>query len=312
MGGQQRAGLVRQIERLGGRRSVQESGQGGRDVGDSSRGARAPAAAGRRRRGRRRGPPPRRGGERPAAGGPGGRSPGGAARQVRGMEEGPRGDAVKKWMQLALGIVTSIGGFFDMGAMATSAQAGANFRYQLLWVVAIATLLVIFLVEMSGRFAAVSGKALPDAIREHFGFTFWLIPFLVLTVAHLLVLGTEIGGLCLSLHLVTGLPTPLWALPVAVLLWLFLWRSTFNTIENSTSLLGLITLAFVVAAIYHHPPVREVVAGLAPSLPRQDPAKYWAIAVSIVGATLSPYLFYFYSSGAVEDGWDKSYVGVNR
>ncbi|MFL6200945.1 MAG: Nramp family divalent metal transporter [Thermoanaerobaculia bacterium] len=219
---------------------------------------------------------------------------------------------MKKWMQLALGILTSIGGFFDMGNMATSAQAGANYRYQLLWTVAFATLLVIFLVEMSGRFAAATRKALPDAIREHLGFTVWLVPFLVLTVAHLLVLGTEIGGLCLSLHLVTGLPTSLWALPVAVLLWLFLWRSTFNTIENSTSLLGLITVAFVVAAIWHHPPVREVVAGLVPSLPRQDPTKYWAIAVSIMGAVLAPYLFYFYSSGAVEDHWDRSYVGVNR
>jgi Mn2+/Fe2+ NRAMP family transporter len=215
-------------------------------------------------------------------------------------------------MQLALGILTSIGGFFDMGAMATSVQAGANYRYRLLWVVALSTLLVIFLVEMSGRFAAVTRKALPDAIREHLGFTVWLVPFLVLTVAQFLVLGTEIGGICLSLHLVTGLPTPMWALPVAVLLWLFLWRSTFNTIENSTSLLGLITVAFVVAAISHHPPVREVVAGLVPSLPRQDPTKYWAIAVSIIGAVLSPYLFYFYSSGAVEDGWDRSYVGINR
>jgi len=219
---------------------------------------------------------------------------------------------VKKWMQLALGILTSIGGFLDMGALATSAQAGANYRYQLLWAIAFSTLLVVFLVEMSGRFAAVTRKALPDAIREHLGFTVWLVPFLVLTIAQLLVLGTEIGGICLALHLVTGLPTPVWALPVAVLLWLFLWRSTFSTIEHSTSLLGLITLAFVVAAISHHPPVREIAAGLVPSLPAQEPLKYWGIAVSIVGAVLSPYLFYFYSSGTVEDGWDRSYVGVNR
>lgn len=219
---------------------------------------------------------------------------------------------MKKWMQLALGILTSIGGFLDMGALATSAQAGANYRYQLLWAIAFSTLLVVFLVEMSGRFAAVTRKALPDAIREHLGFTVWLVPFLVLTIAQLLVLGTEIGGICLALHLVTGLPTPVWALPVAVLLWLFLWRSTFSTIEHSTSLLGLITLAFVVAAISHHPPVREIAAGLVPSLPAQEPLKYWGIAVSIVGAVLSPYLFYFYSSGTVEDGWDRSYVGVNR
>jgi Mn2+/Fe2+ NRAMP family transporter len=219
---------------------------------------------------------------------------------------------LKKWLQLGLGILTSIGGFLDMGNLATSAQAGANYRFRLLWAVALATLIVIFLVEMSGRFAAATKQALPDAIREHLGFTVWLVPFLVLTVGQFLVLGTEIGGICLALHLVTGLPTSLWALPVAVLLWLFLWRSTFNTIENSTSVLGLITLAFVVAAVLHHPPVKDVVAGLVPSLPPKEPLKYWAIAVSILGATLAPYLFYFYSSGAVEDKWDASYIGVNR
>ena len=219
---------------------------------------------------------------------------------------------MKKAMQLALGIVTSVGGFFDIGNIATSAQAGARFRFQLLWPLLLGTLLVIFLVEMSGRFAAVSRKALPDAIREHFGFTFWLVPFLVLTLVHFLVLGSEIGGICFALHLVTGLPTPLWALPVAVLTWLFLWRSTFSTIENSTSLLGLITLVFVVAVFRHHPPLGEILAGVLPSLPQHDPEKYWAMAVAILGAVLSPYLFYFYSSGAVEDEWDRSYVGVNR
>ncbi|MES1243597.1 MAG: divalent metal cation transporter [Acidobacteriota bacterium] len=219
---------------------------------------------------------------------------------------------MKKALALTLGIVTSIGGFLDMGALATSAQAGASYRFQLLWTIGLATLLVIFLVEMSGRFAAATRKALPDAIREHFGFTFWLVPFFVLSLSHLLVLGTEIGGICFALHLVSGLPTSFWALPVGVLLVTFLWRSTFNTIEDSTSLLGLITLAFVVAAVSHHPPMKDLLAGFVPTLTAEEPLKYWGIAVSIVGAVLSPYLFYFYSSGAVEDDWDSSFIGVNR
>jgi Mn2+/Fe2+ NRAMP family transporter len=219
---------------------------------------------------------------------------------------------LRKATQLTLGIVTGIGGFFDIGNLATSAQAGASFRFRLLWALALGTILVIFLVEMSGRFAAVTRKALPDAIREHFGFNFWLVPFVVLTVVHFLVLASEIGGICFALHLVTGLPPAVWALPVAVLVWLFLWRSTFGTIENSTSLLGLLTLAFVVAAVHHHPPSRELLAGLLPSLPHHNPAKYWFIAVSILGSVIAPYLFYFYSSGAVEDKWDASYIGVNR
>jgi Mn2+/Fe2+ NRAMP family transporter len=218
----------------------------------------------------------------------------------------------KKAATLALGILTSVGGFFDVGNIATSTQAGAVFRLQLLWPLVFGTVLMIFLVEMSGRFAAVTKLALPDAIRTHLGFTAWLVPFIVLSLVHFLVLGAEIGGICFALHLISGLPVPFWALPVAVLLWLFLWRSTFGAIENSSSLLGLITLAFVFAAWRHHPPAGQILAGMAPSLPHHDPARYWFMAVSLIGAAITPYVFYFYSSGAVEDKWDESYVGVNR
>jgi Mn2+/Fe2+ NRAMP family transporter len=219
---------------------------------------------------------------------------------------------MKKAATLALGILTSVGGFFDVGNLATSAQAGAVFRLQLLWPLLLGTILVIFLIEMSGRFAAVTRQALPDAIRTHLGFATWLVPFLVLSLVHFLVLGAEIGGICFALHLVTGLPTPVWALPVAVLVWLFLWRASFSAIENSTSLLGLLTLAFVVAAWQHRPPTGQILAGMLPTLPHHDPARYWFIAVSLLGAVIAPYMFYFYSSGAVEDKWDDSYIGVNR
>ena len=219
---------------------------------------------------------------------------------------------MKKALTLALGILTSVGGFFDVGNIATCAQAGASYRFQLLWAMILATVLIIFLVEMSGRFAAASGKALPDAIREHFGFTFWIVPFVVLTIVHIMVLAAEIGGIAFAVHLVSGLPVQLVALPIAILVWLFLWRSTFSTIENSTSILGLITLCFVVAAWKHRPDMQQLIAGSLPSAPSHDPAHYWFIAISIIGAVIAPYLLYFYSSGAVEDKWDKSYIGVNR
>ncbi|WP_143749575.1 divalent metal cation transporter, partial [Caballeronia arvi] len=43
-----------------------------------------------------------------------------------------------------------------------------------------------------------------------------------------------------------------------------------------------------------------------------DAANYWFTAVSILGASITPSLYLFYSSGAVEDHWDQSYLGANR
>jgi Mn2+/Fe2+ NRAMP family transporter len=69
--------------------------------------------------------------------------------------------------------VTSIGGFLEAGSIATPAPAGAPFSYRFLWPIALGTLCIILLVEMSGRLAAISHHPLPSAIREHSGFRYF-------------------------------------------------------------------------------------------------------------------------------------------
>ncbi|MEG4076000.1 divalent metal cation transporter [Microcoleus sp. Pol14C2] len=219
---------------------------------------------------------------------------------------------MNKIREIALGIVTSIGGFLDVGAIATAAEAGSSFEFQLIWTIVLGTICVIALVEMSGRLAAVSKHTLADAVRERLGFNFFIFPLIAEVIVDFLVLGAEIGGVCIALQLVTGISFQWWALPVAFAIWLLLWKGTFGLIENGISFLGLITLAFVVATFKLRPALPAVAEGLLPTVPQQDTAHYLFIAVSILGALISPYLFYFYSSGAVEDKWDRSHLGVNR
>jgi len=219
---------------------------------------------------------------------------------------------MNKIIQIALGILTSIGGFLDVGAIATSAEAGSVFGFQLIWVVILGTICVMFLVEMAGRLTAVSKHTLIDAIREHFGFRFQLVLLCTEITIDFLVLASEIGGVCIALQLVTGISFQWWALPVAFTIWLIIWKGKFDVIENGVAFLGLITLVFVVATFKLHPSLTTIGAGLLPTLPQHDTAHYLFVAVSILGAILSPYLFYFYSSGAREDEWDEEYLGVNR
>lgn len=49
-----------------------------------------------------------------------------------------------------------------------------------------------------------------------------------------------------------------------------------------------------------------------PSLPSHDPANYCYLAVSIIGPIITPFMFFFYSPGAIEEKWDRSYLGLNR
>jgi Mn2+/Fe2+ NRAMP family transporter len=219
---------------------------------------------------------------------------------------------MKKIFEIALGIVTSVGGFLEIGSIATAAQAGAEFRFQLLWAILLGGLCVAFLVEQAGRLSAVSGHTVPAAIRERFGLNYFVVLYVVLGAVTLLVLAAEIGGVCIALELATGVSLQWWVLPVALLIWLIIWKGTFAVIEKGVSLLGLVTLCFVVGAIIVHPPWSEVAFGALPTLPAHDKTHYWFLAVAILGASISPYLFFFYSSGAIEDQWKEDYVPINR
>jgi len=213
---------------------------------------------------------------------------------------------------VALGIVTSIAGFLEIGSITTATQAGADFHYQLVWAVLLGTICIALLVEMSGRFAAVSKHTIADAMRERFGLHFFMVPLVLVFFVSLLVLAAEIGGASIAIEFVTGASRVVWALPVGLLAWGLVWYGTFSIIENGVTLLGLITIAFLVAALQLGPNWHALGHGLVPTLPNKQPAHYWFIAVSILGASVSPYLFYFYSAGAIEEKWDATYLASNR
>lgn len=218
----------------------------------------------------------------------------------------------KQLIEIALGVLTSVGGYLDVGAVATSAQAGAEFGYRHLWVLGLGTLVIIFLVEMAGRFAAVSGHPLRAAMRERLGFNFFVATSAAELVVGILVLSAEIGGISLALQLATGIEARWWAVPVGLLVWALLWNGTFGVLEKGVALLGLVTLCFTVAAVRLDPPLGQMATGILPGPGGGDAARYWFIAVAILGALISPYLLWFYSSGAVEDHWSREDVPTNR
>jgi Mn2+/Fe2+ NRAMP family transporter len=215
-------------------------------------------------------------------------------------------------LDLILGIVTSIGGFVEAGSISTAAQAGSEFGFQLIWAIAIATLMLAMVVEMSGRLAAVSRRSLAAAVRERFGIHFQIVPLTAELLIDVMLLAAEIGGAAIAVKLLTGVGFQVWILPLGLAVWLLLWLSGFSVIEYGVGLLGLVTLSFVVSAWQLQPDVRDLAASLVPSLPSHDHPRYAFLAVSIVGATVSPYLLNFYSSGSIEEKLTESELWVNR
>src|SRR5947209_19131874 len=96
---------------------------------------------------------------------------------------------------------------------------------------------------MSGRFAAVSKKAYASAIREEFGFKFYLLPLLSELIAESLLLAAEIGAMPFALSFFPGF-SGLYLFPLAgLLVGLLAWRAPFSLFEIVPLLFAFLALS---------------------------------------------------------------------
>ncbi len=221
---------------------------------------------------------------------------------------------MKRYLAIALGILTAIGGFVDIGDLVTNAQVGARFGLSLVWVVVVGVLGICVFAEMSGRVAAVSGRATFDLVRERLGPRVGLLNLLASMSITFLTFVAEIGGVALSLQLVWSVHELLIVPLVGLLVWLLLWRAKFSAIENVLGFLGLALVVFAVA-LWQLGPDWGALAAEAATADKPGgeswPA-YWYFAVALFGAAMTPYEVFFFSSGGVEERWTPKDLPVMR
>lgn len=212
---------------------------------------------------------------------------------------------MKRLFAVMLGVLTAIGGFVDIGDLVTNAVVGSRFGLGLAWVVVLGVIGICVFAEMSGRIAAVSGRATFDIVRERLGPRLGLANLLASTAVTFLTFIAEIGGIALSLELATSVNELLWIPVVGAVVWLVLWRASFSSIENVFGMLGLVLIVFAVAVWKLSPDWTDLVhqATHPANTPGEGLPTYWYYAIALFGAAMTPYEVFFFSSGGVEEGW---------
>ncbi len=221
---------------------------------------------------------------------------------------------LKRAFEVFLGILTAFGGFVDMGDLVANAETGARFGMGLAWVVVVGVIGIVIYAEMAGRVAAISGRPVFDIVRERMGARASLVNLVASFLINLLTLTAEIAGLAVVIELVTGLSYLLWVPLAAVAVWLVIWRVRFSLMEKVFGLTGLLLVVIAVSVWKLGPDWGALTHGaLSPSVPvTEGLATYAFFAIALLGAAMTPYEVFFFSSGAVEDGWSPRDLNVNR
>ncbi len=217
---------------------------------------------------------------------------------------------MKKLFQIALGIIAAIGGFVDIGELVFNTQAGADFRYRLLWAVPVGVIGIVVFAEMTGRVATVSGRPVFDVVRMRMGLNVGLVTLVASLLINLLTLAAELGGAAIVLQLLFDVNVSTLILLSVMALVLIVYFVPFGGIERIFGYLGCALLVYVAAAVHLKPNWHQVGQGLIPSW--HSSALYAYFVVGVIGAALVPYEVYFYSSGAIEDRWTVKDLGLNR
>src|SRR2546425_506168 len=188
----------------------------------------------------------------------------------------------------------------DPGNWGTAFQAGAQFKYTLLWVVLLASVMAIFMQALSARLGVVAGKDLAQACRDWYpGWTRWPNWFLC-EIAIAACDLAEVLGSAVALNLLFHIPL-LWAVIITgldVLLLLTLQRLGMRTIEAVVLLLiatiGVCYCLELFVLPQTHPNFMEMGrALLSPSFRR---AGMIYVAIGMIGATVMPHNLYLHSA----------------
>src|SRR4029453_7444670 len=148
--------------------------------------------------------------------------------------------------------------------------------------------------------------------RERVGFGAGLMTLVAAQVVTLMTLAAEVGGIAICLRLLSGLPYRWLILLAIVALGVIVWVVAFEWIERIFGYGGLCLLVFAVAAVKLHPDWGAVAHGFVPHINTDDTVRYLYFAVGLLGAGMTPPEVYFYSSGAIEEGWTAKDLSINR
>ena len=222
---------------------------------------------------------------------------------VHGSVQLPDHDAGfwRNWLAFSGPAILVSVGYMDPGNWGTDLQGGAQFKYGLLWVVGLASLMAIFMQVIAARLGVVTGKDLAQCCRDWYPrwtrWPNWLLCEVAIGACDL----AEVLGSAVAINLLFPKIPLLWAVIITgldVLLLLGLERFGMRTIEAVVLLLVATISACYFIEIFvipqTQPGFREM--GLALLSPGFRQVGMLTVAIGIIGATVMPHNLYLHSA----------------
>jgi NRAMP (natural resistance-associated macrophage protein)-like metal ion transporter len=188
----------------------------------------------------------------------------------------------------------------DPSGIATYSQAGAQFGYQLGWVMLFSYPLMAVTQVIAARIGAVTGLGIASNLKAHYPPWLLRLAVFILVVANVANLGADLGAMASALTLLIGGPGKAYTVGFALICVVAEIRISYARYAAVLKWLTLSLFTYVGVVFAVHVPWGEALRGaLIPHLALTTDAVETLVA--ILGTTISPYLFFWQASEEVEE-----------
>ena len=188
----------------------------------------------------------------------------------------------------------------DPSGIATYSQTGAQFGFNMTWVMLFTWPLMAAIQEISARIGRVTGKGIAANLREHYPVGVLRAMVGLLLVANFINLGADLGAMGDALRLLIGGPTGLYVVLFAAFCTVLEIYASYKRYVRYLKWMTLSLFAYVATALIVKVPWAEVAYGtIVPHILWQQ--DYIVVIVAVLGTTISPYLFFWQASEEAED-----------
>lgn len=208
------------------------------------------------------------------------------------------------------GVLVSIA-FLDPGNLQSDLEAGAQYRYELLWIILVGTVFGWIIQCLAANLGVATGKHLAEHYREEYprkvNFILWVIAESTVAAQDI----PEVLGTAFALNMLFHIPMWVGVLltGLSTLIFLGVQRYGMRKLEAVIAILLLILFAsFIGELAYAKPKPKEVLKGL--FVPVLSGSGAFALAISLLGALITPHNLFLHSALVQSRNLEHSVSGI--
>ena len=208
---------------------------------------------------------------------------------------------LKRWFKRAVpGVITGAADN-DPSGIATYSISGSLFGFSQLWLMVLATPMLIAVQSMCARLGNIQRKGLSVILREQFAPWVSWVATVVLIIANVTTIGADILAVSEAFALITHIGAKVWILPVTLLVWYIVLFKNYKVLAKYFLVLILFFFAYIIAAVLAKPDWGSVVHSIFVPRFSEFNSAYYIAAVAVLGTTITPYLFFWQVKEEIEE-----------